>query len=113
MEDCIFCKIARKEIPSTTVYETDSVIAFDDLNPQAPVHTLVIPKDHYMSVSDNVPAPLMAELFQAAHKVAEIKGVDKTGYRLITNNGSDAGQTVFHFHIHVLGGKKLSEGLIP
>lgn len=112
MSDCIFCKIASHEIPSTVVYENDDVIAFDDLSPQAPVHTLVIPKKHYASISDNVPDELMAEIFRVAHEVAKIKGVDKSGYRLITNNGPDAGQTVHHFHVHVLGGTKMSEGML-
>lgn len=112
MSDCIFCKIAAHEIPSTVVYENEYVLAFDDLYPQAPVHTLVIPKEHYASISDGVPDELMAEVFKAANEVARIKGVDKTGYRLITNNGSDAGQTVHHFHVHVLGGVKMAEGML-
>ena len=97
MCDCIFCKIANHEIPSTVVYEDDQVIAFDDLNPQAPVHTLVIPKKHYSDI--------------AIQEVAKAKGLED-GFRVISNKGVNAGQTVMHFHMHVLGGKNLGENLI-
>lgn len=110
MQDCIFCKIAQHEIPVQAIYETESLIAFDDAYPQAPVHCLIIPKRHYKDIADGVPASLMAELFSAANKLAEIKGVDKTGYRLVVNKGKDAGQTVFHLHIHLLGGTSMQEG---
>ena len=102
--DCIFCKIASHEIPSTIVYEDDLVIAFDDLSPQAPVHTLVIPKDHYRDITDGVPAETLAAMTHAIDEVARAKG--------LTNKGADAGQTVMHFHMHVLGGKPLGEGLL-
>ena len=111
MCDCIFCKIASHEIPSTTVYEDDQVIAFDDLNPQAPVHTLVIPKKHYADITDGVPAVTLAAMTSAIAKVADAKGLGD-GFRVISNKGADAGQTVMHFHMHVLGGKALGEGLI-
>ncbi len=111
MDDCIFCKIAAHEIPSTTVYEDDEVIAFDDLNPQAPVHTLVIPKKHYANICDGVPAETLAAMAHAVDEVAQAKGLDK-GFRVITNTGADAGQTVLHFHMHVLGGRDLGEGLV-
>lgn len=111
MDDCIFCKIAAHEIPSTTVYEDDEVIAFDDLNPQAPVHTLVIPKKHYANICDGVPAKTLAAMVHAIDEVAQVKGLDK-GFRVITNTGADAGQTVLHFHMHVLGGRDLGEGLV-
>lgn len=111
MCDCIFCKIASHEIPSTTVYEDDQVIAFDDLNPQAPVHTLVIPKKHYADITDGVPAETLAAMTSAIAKVADSKGLGD-GFRVISNKGADAGQTVMHFHMHVLGGKPLGEGLI-
>ena len=100
MCDCIFCKIANHEIPSTVVYEDDQVIAFDDLNPQAPVHTLVIPKKHYSDIADNVPAETMGAMAHAIQEVAK------------ANKGVNAGQTVMHFHMHVLGGKNLGENLI-
>ena len=111
MCDCIFCKIASHEIPSTTVFEDDQVIAFDDLNPQAPVHTLVIPKKHYRDITDGVPAETLAAMTHAIGEVARIKGLDN-GFRVISNKGEAAGQTVMHFHMHVLGGKDLGEGLI-
>lgn len=108
MCDCIFCKIANHEIPSTVVYEDDQVIAFDDLNPQAPVHTLVIPKKHYSDIADNVPAETMGAMARAIQEVAKVKGLGD-GFRVISNKGVNAGQTVMHFHMHVLGGKNLGE----
>lgn len=109
--DCIFCKISAHEVPSTIVYEDDKVIAFDDLSPQAPVHTLVIPKEHYRDITDGVPAETLAAMARAIEEVARAKGLDD-GFRVISNKGEDAGQTVMHFHMHVLGGKPLGEGLL-
>lgn len=111
MDDCIFCKIAAHQIPSTVVYEDDKVIAFDDLAPQAPVHTLVIPKDHYANIIDGVPADVLAAMVNAVSEVARAKGLDD-GFRVIANTGEVAGQTVYHFHMHVLGGKPLGENLV-
>ena len=111
MEDCIFCKIAAHEIPSTVVYEDDQVIAFDDLNPQAPVHTLVIPKEHYANICDGVPGETFAAMAHAVDEVVRAKDLTG-GFRGITNTGADAGQTVMHFHMHVLGGCDLGENLI-
>ena len=111
MSDCIFCKIAAHEIPSTVVYEDELVIAFDDLSPQAPVHTLVIPKEHYPDITDGVPAETLAAMVHAIGEVAKAKGLD-AGFRVISNKGADAGQTVMHFHMHVLGGEPLGENLI-
>ena len=111
MDDCIFCKIAAHEIPSTVVYEDELVIAFDDLSPQAPVHTLVIPKEHYQDITDGVPAETLAAMVHAIGEVAKAKGLG-TGFRVISNKGADAGQTVMHFHMHVLGGEPLGENLI-
>lgn len=111
MDDCIFCKIAAHEIGSNIVFENDEVIAFDDMNPQAPVHTLVIPKKHYANICDGVPAETLAAMAQGVSEVARAKGLDG-GFRVITNTGKDAGQTVPHFHMHVLGGKDLGEGLV-
>ena len=111
MSDCIFCKIAAHEIPSTVVYEDELVIAFDDLSPQAPVHTLVIPKEHYQDITDGVPAETLASMVHAIGEVAKAKGLG-TGFRVISNKGADAGQTVMHFHMHVLGGEPLGENLI-
>ena len=104
-------KIAAHEIPSTIVYEDDLVIAFDDLNPQAPAHTLVIPKEHYDNIIDGIPAETLAAMMHAVAEVARIKGLDE-GFRVISNKGEAAGQTVMHVHLHVLGGKPLGEGLI-
>ena len=112
MDDCIFCKIASGEIPSTPVYENDDVMAFDDLSPQAPVHTLVIPKAHYRNLSDDVPADVLAALFSAVAEVARIKGIAESGYRVIVNNGPDANQTVQHLHVHILGGHSMSHGMV-
>lgn len=111
MSDCIFCKIAAHEIPSSVVYEDDLVIAFDDLNPQAPVHTLVISKAHYDNVVDGVPAETLAAMVHAVGEVARVKGLDD-GFRVIANTGAAAGQTVMHVHMHVLGGKELGENLV-
>ncbi len=110
MDDCIFCKIAAGEMGTEFVLERDDVVAFDDISPQAPVHTLVIPRAHHESIKDDVPRELMAELLDAANEVARIKGIADTGYRLITNCGKDAGQTVMHLHFHVLGNTVMSEG---
>ncbi len=109
-KDCLFCKIAAGEIPSTKVYEDDKLLAFKDINPQAPVHILVIPKAHYDSVNalDESNAPIVGDIMLAAKKIAAENGLDN-GYRIITNIGEDGGQTVKHLHFHILGGVKLSE----
>lgn len=110
MNDCIFCKIAAGEIPSTKVYEDDKLLAFRDINPQAPVHILIIPKQHFESVNalDESSAPIVGEIMLVAKKLAKENGLDG-GYRLITNIGDDGGQTVKHLHFHLIGGVKLSE----
>ncbi len=113
MSDCIFCKIANGEIPSDFVYEDDNVVAFKDLNPQAPVHVLVVPKKHYANIIDGVPAATLESMTKAAHAIALANGLDQSGFRCIMNTGADAGQTVMHLHMHVLGGAKLGEGLLP
>lgn len=110
MEECIFCKIAAGEIPSTVVYEDERVIAFDDLNPQMPVHVLIIPKEHYANIGDGVPDELLGYVFNTVKKVAAIKGIAESGYRVIVNTGSDAQQTVHHLHVHVLGGAPMNSG---
>lgn len=112
MEDCIFCKIANHEIESSIFYEDDDVVAFDDLNPQAPVHCLVVPKKHHDDIGDDVSAKELGAIFSAVPKVAAIKGLDKRGYRMIVNTGADAGQTVRHLHVHVIGGKTMAEKMI-
>lgn len=110
MDDCVFCKIAKGEIPSTVVYEDDRVLAFEDLNPQMPVHTLIVPKEHFANIGDDLPDDLMGYLFNTVKKVADIKGIADTGYRVIVNTGSDAQQTVHHLHVHVLGGAPMNSG---
>ena len=112
-DDCIFCKIANHVIESDYVYEDDLVCAFRDNSPQAPVHVLVVPKDHYDNIVDGVPADVLAAMVHAVGEVVRICGIDKDGFRVIANTGAAAGQTVMHLHMHVLGGKKLGEGLIP
>ncbi len=106
--DCIFCKIASKEIPSKIVFENERIIAFEDINPKAPTHILVIPKKHipYIAEIKEEDIPLIGELIYIARKIAEEKGLDKDGYRLVFNNGKNAGQEVFHIHLHLLGGRK-------
>ena len=110
MSDCIFCQIAAGEIPSTIVYEDDLVLAFEDLSPQMPVHTLIAPREHYDNIGDNIPDDLMGHLFNTVKKVAQIKGIDQSGYRVIVNTGDDAQQTVHHLHVHVLGGAPMNSG---
>jgi histidine triad (HIT) family protein len=112
MDECIFCKIGRGEIPVTPVYQDDLVIAFDDVSPQAPVHTLVIPRQHYANLGDTVPAETLAAVISAVPIVAEIKGVTESGYRVIVNNGRDANQTVPHLHVHVMGGRAMEHGMV-
>lgn len=108
--DCIFCKIVAGEIPSIKVYEDDRVLAFRDIAPQAPTHILVIPKEHIPSFAaiDEGNAPLVAHVLAAAAKIAHNEGLDGVGYRIVSNCGADAGQTVPHLHFHILGGRKLT-----
>ena len=114
MEDCIFCKIVNGEIPSNKVYEDENVLAFKDLNPQMPVHILVIPKKHIESIVDLKIEDeiLVGRIFTAINKIAHDIGIDKTGFRVISNCGQDAGQTVKHLHFHILAGDKMSERII-
>jgi len=108
--DCLFCKIAAKEIPSTIVYEDDLCLAFDDIAPQAPVHSLVIPKKHIATSNDITEGDeqLMGHLMRVASEVAKLKGIDQSGFRTVINCNADSGQLVFHIHLHVLGGRKMS-----
>lgn len=109
-DDCLFCKIVAGEIPSTKVYEDERVLAFEDVNPQMPVHTLIVPKNHYSNIGDNIPDDEMGYLFNTVKKVAAAKGIAESGYRVIVNTGDDAQQTVHHIHVHVLGGAKMNSG---
>lgn len=112
MDDCIFCRIARGEMDAKVVYSDDEFVAFDDIMPQAPVHTLVIPREHYRDMNDDVPSELMGRLCGVVGKVAEAKGVAGSGYRVIVNNGTEAGQTVRHLHVHILGGARMGHGMV-
>lgn len=108
MSDCLFCRIVAGEVPATLVRESEHTLAFRDIAPQAPTHVLVVPKDHYPDVAALAEQPaLLAELVREAHAVAAEEGLDERGYRLVFNTGADAGQTVFHAHGHVLGGRAL------
>jgi histidine triad (HIT) family protein len=112
VENCIFCMIGDGSMEARVVYEDDAVVAFDDITPQAPVHTLIIPRTHYANLGDDVPADVLAALFGAVGKVAEIKGVAGSGYRVIVNNGRDASQSVGHLHVHLIGGGAMSHGMV-
>ena len=109
MENCLFCKIIRGEIPSTKVYEDEQVLAFRDIAPQAPTHILVIPKAHIASVAElnEENAQVVAHIFAVIAQVAAQEGLTN-GYRVVSNCGQDAGQTVGHLHFHILGGQQLS-----
>ena len=111
MDDCLFCKIIKGDIPSEKVYEDDKVLAFKDIQPAAPIHILIIPKQHVANIMEATDANMMQALMEAVRKVAVQLGVDKTGFRLITNCGKDAGQEVMHLHFHLLAGKPLGEKL--
>ena len=114
MSDCLFCKIANKEIDSKIVYENDFVIAFNDINPVAPVHLLVIPKIHIKDLNEveNENEKYIIECMKAIKEVAKITKIDKEGYRVISNTGENGGQVIPHLHFHVIGGKNLGDKLI-
>lgn len=107
---CIFCKIANKEIPSKVVLEDEHVFAFHDVNPQAPTHVLVIPKRHIAGIAQATPEDeaILGRLLLAARRVAELTGIAESGFRTVVNNGANAGQTVFHVHVHVMGGRPMA-----
>ena len=108
MTGCIFCKIAAHEIPAAIAYEDERALAFADTNPKAPVHLLVIPRRHIASLNDPVDDPaLLGHLLAVAGEVAREKKIDGTGFRTVINTNAEAGQTVFHLHVHVLGGRVL------
>ncbi|MGM9571828.1 MAG: histidine triad nucleotide-binding protein [bacterium] len=110
MEDCVFCKIVRGEIPCTKVYEDDAMLAFKDIEPQAPIHFLIIPKKHIkdlLSLSEE-DCDLMAKVQQVVKKLALQEGLDEKGFRLVTNCGKAAGQSVFHLHFHLMGGRNFT-----
>jgi histidine triad (HIT) family protein len=113
MSDCIFCKIVRGEIPCAKVYEDDNILAFDDIQPMAPVHVIIIPKKHIATLMD-IDAKSMditSNLISAAQKIARIKVVAESGFRMAINCNAEGGQVVFHLHMHLLGGRKLEDKL--
>lgn len=116
MSNCIFCKIAEKEIPSTVVYENEDVICFRDIHPVAPTHILIVPKVHHDSLLALSQSPdyshVMGAVCKAAAEVAKLEGLEEKGFRLINNCGKDGGQTVMHLHFHLIGGVSLGEALI-
>lgn len=114
MDDCIFCKIVKGEIPSEKVYEDDKVLAFKDINPAAPIHVLVIPKEHVQDVLGIKPEnkEMISDIFFAINKIAKQLGIEKDGFRIINNCGKDAGQEVMHLHFHLLAGGKMGPKII-
>ena len=109
MADCLFCKIVKREIPGSIVYEDDRVLAFNDLNPQAPTHVLLVPKRHIASLDDLTPGDdqIVGELARRAAAIARDRGIAAGGYRTVFNTNRDAGQTVFHIHLHLIGGRAM------
>lgn len=110
MTDCLFCKIRDGEIPADIIFENDELLAFNDVNPQAPVHILIIPKKHISTINDleDNDEQIMGKLFTAAKIIAQQKNVSDDGYRLVTNCNEKAGQTVFHIHMHLLAGRAMT-----
>jgi len=106
--DCLFCRIVRREIPATIVAEDAHCIAFRDLRAQAPVHVLVIPRAHHATLNDVTDPAVVAQMFALAATVAKAEGVAERGFRSVINTNADGGQTVFHLHLHVLGGRRLT-----
>ena len=106
-DDCLFCRIARKEIPAKLVAEDEHSLAFRDINPQAPVHVLVIPKEHVPSLNEARDAAMLGRLSLMAANIARAEGISADGYRTVLNTNSAAGQTVFHIHLHLLGGRAM------
>ncbi|AEA34614.1 histidine triad nucleotide-binding protein [Hippea maritima] len=107
---CVFCKIVNGELLADKVYEDENYLAFKDINPKAPVHVLIIPKQHieYLSDIDETNKHIIGDMAVIANKIAKELGIDKSGYRILINNGPDSGQEVFHIHLHLLGGKKMA-----
>ena len=109
MEDCLFCKIVKGEIPSTVVYEDDEILAFNDIEPIAPIHILVVPKKHITSLAhmEDGDEEIVGKIYKVINKIAEEKNFKEDGYRVVVNCGENGGQEVMHLHFHVLAGKKL------
>ena len=109
MADCLFCKIINREIPATFVYEDDHIVAFNDINPQAPTHVLVVPRRHVATLNELTPDDdqLAGEVVRRAAAIAKERGIANAGYRTVFNTNAGAGQTVFHIHLHLLGGRPM------
>ena len=110
MSDCLFCKIVRSEIPASIVYQDDQLIAFDDIDPQAPTHVLIVPRRHVSTLNDLDAADdqLIGEMVRRAAAIASERGISAGGYRTVFNTNREAGQTVFHIHLHLIGGRSLA-----
>jgi len=115
MGDCIFCRIATRELPADVIHVSDNIVAFRDIEPKAPTHILLIPKEHIESMRElkDSHGEMLAELYETAAHLAKAEGVDRSGYRVVTNVGPDSGQTVFHLHFHLLGGEPLGGMVTP
>ena len=106
-DTCLFCRIVRREVPATIVWEDEHALAFRDIKPEAPTHLLVIPKRHFPSLNESTDAQLLGRLLLAVREIAEGEGIAQTGYRTVVNTGREAGQTVAHLHVHVMGGRHM------
>ncbi len=109
-EDCLFCQIIEGEVPSSKVYEDDTVFAFKDIDPMMPVHILIVPKEHYDSIADDIPDDVLSALMRAVKTVADQEGITEDGFRVIINTNDHACQSVHHVHVHVLGGAQMNNG---
>lgn len=110
MEDCLFCRIVDKKIPAELIFEDDLIVAFNDINPQAPVHILIIPKEHFASLNDipDEKKDLLGHILFRARRIAQNMGIQERGYRIVLNTGKESGQEVFHIHFHLLGGRRMT-----
>jgi len=108
--DCLFCRVAAEQVPADVVYKDDLVVAFRDINPQAPTHILIIPKEHIGYAADltDSHSALLSQMFKTANQIALDENISEKGYRMVINNGKGAGQTVFHLHLHLLGGRPMN-----
>ena len=114
MAGCLFCNLIKGEIETEVVYQNEHVFCFEDINPQAPVHVLIVPKEHYQDLkglSDAGKLSIIDEMYRAVLEVAKIKGVDERGFRLVINNGKEGSQIILHLHMHLLGGKQIGGGM--
>jgi len=107
MADCLFCGVASGEVPSRKVAEDDTLVAFEDIHPGAPVHVLIIPRRHLTDIREAEDGQLLEAMFLLANKIASDRGIEQSGYRLVFNVGPDSGQSVFHLHLHLLGGRRM------